>query len=100
MVRVTSQSTTIAALPITPSQMKSSERDLTTTIAQRSCATALATKKSPKPHYSSKCSETTAKWMAAAPVEADATEYLASRTCPRCASGTTATLSAATAAAA
>src|SRR6476620_10819803 len=59
-VRVTIQSTTIAALPITPNQMRSRERDATITTAQTSCATPLATKKTPKPHHSSKCSAATA----------------------------------------
>src|SRR6478672_1860756 len=60
-VRVTIQSTTIAALPTTPSHMSSPDRVVTTSIAHTSWTTALMTKKSPKPHHSSKCSTLTAK---------------------------------------
>ena len=71
-VRDSTYTTMMMAFPAMPSDSHSRDGRQSRTAGQISCAQEITRKKTPYRVYSAKCSNTTAKWMAAAPTDSAA----------------------------
>src|SRR5215469_14074209 len=71
-VRDSTYTMMMIALPAMPSDSQRRDGRQSRITGQISCAQEITRKKTPYRVYSAKCSNTTAKWMAAAPTESDA----------------------------